>query len=93
MPSVFWTGISGFMLSISSFWAVRTTSPTTYSMVGSLNKIPLTILGVLFFETPIKRIGAISIAIGLIAGGLYSIAKQRSVATAETLPYTRPSAK
>jgi len=89
----FWTGISGFLLSISSFWAVRTTSPTTYSMVGSLNKIPLTILGVLFFETPMKLIGGISIAIGLVAGGMYSIAKQRTVVAAETLPHTRPSAK
>jgi len=71
-----WSGLSGFFISVSSFWSVRMTSPTTYSMVGSLNKIPLTILGVFIFKDKLKPIGAVSIAIGLAAGGLYSLAKQ-----------------
>lgn len=78
-----WSGISGFLLSVSSFWAVRTTSPSTYSMVGSLNKIPLTILGVIFFAAPLNLIGGSSITIGLIAGGLFSIAKQAAIKPVE----------
>jgi len=82
-----WSGISGLLLSICSFWAVRTTSPTTYSMVGSLNKIPLTILGVIFFDPKMKLVSAISITIGLSAGALYSITKSRLSRIVEpTLP-------
>jgi len=83
-----WSGISGFLLSVSSFWAVRTTSPSTYSMVGSLNKIPLTLLGMIFFTAKLDTIGGFSIAIGLFAGALFSVfkKKQATVKPAVELP-------
>lgn len=39
------TGVVGFGLSIGSLWCVQATSPSTYSMVGALNKIPLAVRG------------------------------------------------
>ena len=38
-PILVMSGINGFALSLSSFLCVEKTSPTTYSMVGSLNKV------------------------------------------------------
>eukprot|EP00510_Aplanochytrium_minuta_P000722 CAMPEP_0184020546 /NCGR_PEP_ID=MMETSP0954-20121128/9406_1 /TAXON_ID=627963 /ORGANISM="Aplanochytrium sp, Strain PBS07" /LENGTH=232 /DNA_ID=CAMNT_0026302413 /DNA_START=184 /DNA_END=879 /DNA_ORIENTATION=+ len=43
---LFLSGIAGFALSASSFQCMHYTSPTTYSLIGSLNKIPLTLIGV-----------------------------------------------
>lgn len=37
------TGVVGFGLSVASLWCVQVTSPSTYSMVGALNKIPLAV--------------------------------------------------
>jgi len=90
---VIWSGISGILLSVSSFWAVKTTSPTTYSMVGSLNKIPLTLIGVILFGAHVKLLGKISIAIGLFAGAMYSLTKKKAiVATPSPLILNKDSA-
>jgi GDP-mannose transporter len=43
------SGVSAFGMSYASAWCVRTTSSTTYSMVGSLNKLPIAISGIVFF--------------------------------------------
>jgi len=71
----FFGGLSSVGISFASFWTVKATSPTTYSIVGSLNKIPLAILGVLFFKTPLTGLGGASIVIGLLGGVVYSICK------------------
>jgi len=81
-----WSGISGLCLSVSSFWAIKTTSPTTYSIVGSLNKIPLTLLGFVFFGVTVTTFGGVSIAVGLFAAFIYSIEKQRSAISSKVLP-------
>jgi len=84
-----WSGISGLCLSASSFWVVRITSPTTYSIVGSLNKIPLTILGFAFFGGSVTFLGGISIVIGLCAAFVYSIERQRTKNSQKILPSVR----
>lgn len=68
-------GISSVLISASSFWAVKTTSPTTYSIVGTLNKIPLTILSFFVFDAPVNTLGAVGISLSLGAGVAYSIFK------------------
>ncbi|KAL6061297.1 GDP-mannose transporter into the lumen of the Golgi [Balamuthia mandrillaris] len=68
-------GICGFGISISIFWTIQQTSATTYSVVGSLNKIPLTILGSVLFPTRFTSMGKLSIAVGLCGGIIYSYAK------------------
>lgn len=68
-------GLSGFALSLASFICVKATSPTTYSMVGSLNKIPLTFIGWLIFGASFTKLGVISIFISLGGGILYTYCK------------------
>ena len=73
-----WTitsGVVGFVLSISSFYCVRLTSPTTYSIVGSLNKIPLAIFSIIIFRTPVNTTNAMGICLGLSAGVSYAVTK------------------
>jgi len=71
----FIAGTIGFVLNFASLWCVSATSATTYSIVGALNKVPITIIGFFLFETHITRNGAISIAASLCGGLLYTAAK------------------
>lgn len=78
---------SGFMavaISYCSAWCVRVTSSTTYSMVGALNKLPIAISGLIFFDAPVTLGGVSAIAIGFVSGMLYAWAKVRQKAQ-ETL--------
>eukprot|EP00298_Acanthocystis_sp_HF-20_P016919 c21624_g6_i1.p1 GENE.c21624_g6_i1~~c21624_g6_i1.p1 ORF type:complete len:341 (+),score=99.26 c21624_g6_i1:26-1024(+) len=65
----------GFGMSLSTFYAMRHTSPTTYSMVGALNKIPASILGAFFFNAAISAGGWFGIGIGLCGGIVFTLAK------------------
>jgi hypothetical protein len=40
------------LCSFTSLWFLSTTTPTTYSLVGSLNKVPTAVLGLVAFHTP-----------------------------------------
>eukprot|EP00045_Choanoeca_perplexa_P016583 m.224806 g.224806 ORF g.224806 m.224806 type:complete len:340 (-) comp17300_c0_seq2:80-1099(-) len=61
-------GVLGTGLSLSVFWCVSATSPTTYSMVGAMNKIPITFISVLFFHVVMDWKMIVSVCIGLSAG-------------------------
>eukprot|EP00469_Lotharella_globosa_P010915 CAMPEP_0167773600 /NCGR_PEP_ID=MMETSP0111_2-20121227/1519_1 /TAXON_ID=91324 /ORGANISM="Lotharella globosa, Strain CCCM811" /LENGTH=361 /DNA_ID=CAMNT_0007663273 /DNA_START=386 /DNA_END=1472 /DNA_ORIENTATION=+ len=65
----------GFCIGFSVFWCISATSPTTCSMVGAITKVPLAVLGILIFKEPVthKRIGFI--ALGLLAGIIYTRTK------------------
>ncbi|KAF9210064.1 GDP-mannose transporter into the lumen of the Golgi [Haplosporangium sp. Z 27] len=56
-------------------WCVRCTSSTTYSMVGSLNKLPVAASGILFFGDPATFGNILGIFFGFIAGIIYSYSK------------------
>jgi GDP-mannose transporter len=51
--AMIFSGLSSIFISYTSAWCVRTTSSTTYSMVGALNKLPLAISGLIFFDAPV----------------------------------------
>lgn len=69
------SGLSSVFISYSSAWCVRVTSSTTYSMVGALNKLPIALSGLIFFDAP-ATLGSVSaIAIGFISGIVYAVAK------------------
>jgi len=70
------SGLNSFGISLTSLWTVKATSPTTYSIVGALNKIPLAILGIIIFHTKLNTMGYISVFIGLSGGVVYSWVKQ-----------------
>jgi len=69
------SGAAAVGISYTTAWCVRTTSSTTYSMVGALNKLPVAASGMLFFGDT-ATFGSISaILVGFFAGVLYAVAK------------------
>ncbi|OAD67442.1 hypothetical protein PHYBLDRAFT_75134 [Phycomyces blakesleeanus NRRL 1555(-)] len=73
--AMIFSGVSAFVMSYASAWCVRTTSSTTYSMVGALNKLPLAASGILFFGDPATFGNVTAIIIGFVAGLVYSYGK------------------
>jgi GDP-mannose transporter len=71
------SGLSSVFISYSSAWCVRVTSSTTYSMVGALNKLPLAVSGLIFFNAPVTFGSVSAIALGFLAGLVYTYAKMR----------------
>ena len=69
------SGCTGFALSLASFYCVKMTSPTTYSMVGAVNKVPLVIFGIWLFSTPFTVQLALYVTFSLGAGMCYAYAK------------------
>jgi GDP-mannose transporter len=79
------SSVGGFLLSVASMWFMRCTTATTFSLVGSLNKVPLAILGAALFAPPPGKQPAwaspwhvASVAVGLLAGAVFARAKGRS---------------
>jgi GDP-mannose transporter len=68
----------GFLISVASMWFLSCTTATTFSLVGSLNKIPLAILGMMLFKAPTSFNNVISVMIGLAAGVVFAHAKSQS---------------
>mmetsp|Transcript_48434 Transcript_48434/g.90187 ORF Transcript_48434/g.90187 Transcript_48434/m.90187 type:complete len:361 (+) Transcript_48434:527-1609(+) len=69
------SGVLSLGISFSSLWFLSETSPTTYSIVGSLNKIPTAIAGLVFFHVPTSLPNMLSISVGLAAGVCFTQAK------------------
>ena len=51
--AMIFSGLSTVFISYTSAWCVRVTSSTTYSMVGALNKLPIALSGLVFFDAPV----------------------------------------
>lgn len=68
-------GFVGFFLNFASLNCVAVTGPTTYAIIGSVNKIPVAILGYLLFDNVITRETWFFIAVSMAGGFLYSYAK------------------
>ncbi|XP_015577060.1 GDP-mannose transporter GONST1 [Ricinus communis] len=79
---VFWmvmtfSGFLGLAISFTSMWFLHQTGATTYSLVGSLNKIPLSVAGIVLFKVPTSLENSASIFFGLLAGVFFARAKMR----------------
>ncbi|KAL6993012.1 GDP-mannose transporter gonst1 [Sarracenia purpurea var. burkii] len=79
---IFWllmtlSGFLGLSISFSSMWFLHQTGATTYGLVGSLNKIPLSIAGIFLFNVRTSVENSASILFGLVAGVLFARAKMR----------------
>ena len=68
-------GLVGFLLNFASLTCVAATGPTTYAIVGSVNKIPVAFLGYLIFDNVITSETWFFICISMAGGFLYSYAK------------------
>jgi GDP-mannose transporter len=62
----------------SVLWFLSTTTPTTFSLVGSLNKIPVSFVGLILYESSFSLPNLLSISIGLVSGVVFVLAKQRA---------------
>lgn len=83
------SGATSVGISYCSGWCIRVTSSTTYSMVGALNKLPIALSGLVFFDAPINFFSISSIFVGFAAGLVYVVAKQKQkeeAAKQEQLP-------
>ncbi|OJJ48788.1 hypothetical protein ASPZODRAFT_129098 [Penicilliopsis zonata CBS 506.65] len=69
------SGLSSVFISYTSAWCVRVTSSTTYSMVGALNKLPIAISGLVFFDAPVTFPSVSAIVVGFVSGLVYAVAK------------------
>ncbi|XP_057994563.1 GDP-mannose transporter GONST2 isoform X3 [Hevea brasiliensis] len=69
------SGLLGLAISFTSMWFLSQTGPTTYSLVGSLNKIPISIAGLVLFKVPLSLPNLFSILFGLFAGIFFARAK------------------
>ena len=61
-------GFVGFFLNFASLNCVAAAGPTTYAITGSLNKVPVGLLGYFFFRTPMNRETVFFIAVSLCGG-------------------------
>lgn len=71
------SGMASVGISYCSGWCVRVTSSTTYSMVGALNKLPIALSGLIFFDAPRNFLSIFSIFLGFLSGIVYAVAKQK----------------
>jgi len=88
---IIYSGLCAIFISYCSAWCIRVTSSTTYSMVGALNKLPLAISGLVFFDAPVTFGSVSAIVIGFVSGLVYTWAGVRAREQAKmTLPTSKP---
>ena len=86
IAAMVFSGLSSVFISYTSAWCVRVTSSTTYSMVGALNKLPIAISGLVFFDAPVTIPSVSAIAVGFVSGIVYAVAKVKQQAAAKLGP-------
>lgn len=77
------SGAAAVGISYTTAWCVRTTSSTTFSMVGALNKLPVAASGMIFFGDAATFQSVTAILLGLVAGLVYAAAKSAQAAAAK----------
>jgi GDP-mannose transporter len=87
--AIIYSGLGAIFVSYASAWCIRITSSTTYSMVGALNKLPIAMSGLLFFEKEVTKGGVVAIFMGFGSGVVYALAKNRESGAARRLEKER----
>ncbi|KAI1628820.1 GDP-mannose transporter [Exophiala viscosa] len=77
MIGMLYSGLGAIFISYSSAWCIRKTSSTTYSFVGYLNKLPLAISGIVFFDSPVTFGSVSAILLGFFSGLVYGYGKMK----------------
>lgn len=95
ISAMIFTGLSSIFISYASAWCVRVTSSTTYSMVGALNKLPIAVSGLIFFDAPVTFGSVGAIAVGFVSGIVYAVAKvwqkEKEAGGQGGLPMSKPA--
>ena len=75
MGAIFTSAVIGFGVGSAAMWCIQMTSAITYATVGSMNRITLSLMGiVLLGDVPTARQGMF-IVLGLAGGMVYAYAK------------------
>ncbi|KAJ5538679.1 GDP-mannose transporter [Penicillium frequentans] len=91
MIGMLYSGLGAIFISYSSAWCIRKTSSTTYSFVGYLNKLPLAISGIVFFDAPVTFGSITAILLGFFSGLIYGYGKvKQKQQPKEVLPTSQP---
>ncbi|RKP24829.1 hypothetical protein SYNPS1DRAFT_16575, partial [Syncephalis pseudoplumigaleata] len=80
-------GVASFAISYASAWCIRKTNSTTYSMAGALNKLPIAMFAMLYFDDAVNLGGVVAVMLGFLAGLLYTRAKTSQQQSKETASY------
>lgn len=86
-----YSGLGAIFISYCSAWCIRVTSSTTYSMVGALNKLPIAISGLIFFDAPITFGSVSAIALGFVSGLIFTYTKIPQSDKRNVLPVSQPT--
>ena len=87
-----YSGMAAIFISYCSAWCIRATSSTTYSMVGALNKLPIAVSGLIFFDAPVTFGSVSAIFIGFVSGLVFAWSKVRqSMMAKSALPTHQPT--
>ena len=70
------SSVLAFGISFTSLWFLSTTTATTFSLVGSLNKVPVAAVGLVAFGVPATAQNVAAICVGLVASAVFVWAKQ-----------------
>lgn len=90
--AMIYSGLGTIFISYASAWCIRVTSSTTYSMVGALNKLPIAVSGLIFFDAPVTFGSVSAIFIGFVSGMVYAWAKVRQTQISKmSLPTQQPT--
>jgi GDP-mannose transporter len=68
-------GLFGCGLNFASLWCVTATSATTYAIIGSVNKVPITMLGFIFYRVRLTNEGIIFVVMATLGGFIYAYSK------------------
>lgn len=71
------TGVLGTVINMTTFWCMHVTNGATYAFVGASNKVPVALIGHYFFHSVITPLGWCGVALGLGAGLIYAMTKER----------------
>jgi len=75
LSAIGFSGAAAVGISYTTAWCLRSTSSTTYSMVGALNKLPIAASGMIFFADPVTLGSVTAIGTGFLAGIVYAVAR------------------
>ncbi|KAI9597170.1 GDP-mannose transporter [Syncephalis fuscata] len=63
------------LVAYASSWCIRKTNSTTYSMAGALNKLPIAVFAMFYFDDVVTIGGIAAVILGFLAGLVYTKAK------------------
>lgn len=86
-----YSGLAAVFISYCSAWCIRVTSSTTYSMVGALNKLPIAVSGLVFFDAPITFGSVSAIIVGFFSGLVFAWSKVPQSSKKNVLPTSQPT--